>query len=79
MGNLKPSATYIYERANGITYSREVGSLERKPIGWDYTVGQQAADELWRDIRVQALTNPALQKALDNAIMLYRLIKDTTE
>jgi len=38
MGQLKPDATYIYERADGVTYAREFGALpnERFPIGWDY-------------------------------------------
>lgn len=38
MGSLKPDATYIYERANGITYAREFGSAPstRVAIGYDY-------------------------------------------
>jgi len=37
MGTLKPGATYIYERANGVTYARESGAdpMTRTPIGWD--------------------------------------------
>lgn len=33
-------------------------------------------DKLWGDIRREAKTNPALQTALDRAIMIYRLSKD---
>jgi len=33
-------------------------------------------DKLWGAIRREAQTNPALQKALDRAIMIYRLSKD---
>ncbi len=76
MGTLKPGATYIYERAGGITYAREFGSKERKAIGWDYSVGEAAMDEMWKDIRFQAHSNPSLQKALDRAIMIYKLSKD---
>ena len=76
MGNLKPGATYIYERADGITYAREFGSTERKAIGWDYNVGEAAIEEMWRDIRLHAHTNPALQKVLDRAIMIYKLSKE---
>lgn len=38
MGQLKPGATYIYERADGVTYAREFGAdpSERFPIGWDW-------------------------------------------
>ncbi len=79
MGNLKPGITYIYERANGITYSREFGSSERTAIGWDYSVGEAAIEEMWKDIRLHAHTNPALQKALDRAIMIYKLGKDKVE
>ena len=32
--------------------------------------------KLWGDIRQEAKTNPALQTALDRAIMIYRLTKD---
>lgn len=76
MGTLKPGATYVYERADGITYAREFGSKERKAIGWDYSVGEAAMDEMWKDIRFQAHSNPSLQKALDRAIMIYKLSKD---
>jgi hypothetical protein len=39
MGNLKPGATYIYEKADGITYAREFGALTqcyKFEIGRDY-------------------------------------------
>lgn len=76
MGTLKPGVSYIYEHADGITYAREFGSTDRCAIGWDYKVGQQVLDDMWADIRRHAYTNPALQKALDHAIMIYRLSKD---
>jgi len=112
MGNLKPGATYIYEKANGVTYAREFGSdpSTREAIGWDYeqSMDQQAFEnsiqpyvnkgnnwqpdsrtsdgrplhdhmmesKMWGEIRRMAPTNPALQKALDRAIMIYRLSKD---
>ena len=79
MGNLKPGSTYIYEKADGITYAREFGSTDRQAIGWDYSVGQQVADDMWRDIRFHALTNPTLQKALDRVIMIYKLSKEKVE
>lgn len=76
MGTLKPGATYVYERAGGITYARESGSTVRTPIGWDYTAKYVDELRLWQDIRDCAKTNPALQKVLDNAIMIYKLSKD---
>jgi hypothetical protein len=85
MGTLKPGATYIYEKADGVTYAREFGSSERREIGWDYDSrtedGRPLHDhilesKLWGEIRREAKTNPALQHALDRAIMIYRLSKD---
>lgn len=74
MGTLKPGATYIYERDKGTTYAREFGSSEKRVIGMDYPVTDAVN---WHDVMVVAKTNPALQKALDRAIMLYKLSKET--
>lgn len=86
MGNLKPGATYIYERNGDEIYAREAGSTERHMIGYNYkptdktmptfthTEIQEA--KLWGDIRRASKTNPSLQKALDRAIIIYRLSKD---
>jgi hypothetical protein len=89
MGNLKPGATYIYERNGGEIYSREMGSTERTLIGYQYENKVDPRtndgrplhehimeDKMWGEIRRMAPTNPALQKALDRAIMIYRLSKD---
>jgi hypothetical protein len=94
MGNLKPGATYIYERNGRTVYAREAGAhpSTRKEIGWDYSKDDPSFDprtadgrplhdhmmdsKLWGEIRRAAPTNPALQKALDRAIMIYRLSKD---
>lgn len=79
MGNLKPGATYIYERADGVTYAREFGETERTVIGWDYAAQEKMNSideiELWKEIRQAAKTNPVLQKELDRVIMLYHLSK----
>jgi hypothetical protein len=88
MGTLKPGATYIYERADGVTYAREFGKTDRHPVGWEFdprtSDGRPLHDhlmdsKLWGEIRRAAPTNPALQKALDRAIMIYRLSKDNPE
>jgi len=85
MGTLTPGATYIYERADGVTYAREFGKTERKEIGWDYdartTDGRPLHDhimesKLWGEIRREAETNPSLQEALDRVKVLYYLIKE---
>lgn len=76
MGSLKPDTTYIYERANGITYAREFGSTERRIIGYDADALINPANDLLRDIVKESATNPTLQKALERVIMIYRLSKD---
>ena len=85
MESLKPDTKYIYEKADGVTYAREFGKTERKAIGWDHDPRTNDGrplhdhileDKMWGEIRRMAPTNPALQKALDRAIMIYRLSKD---
>jgi hypothetical protein len=91
MGSLKPGATYIYERNGDEVYAREFGETERKLIGYKYEMEDKPdprtndgrplhehlmESKMWGEIRRMAPTNPALQKALDRAIMIYRLSKD---
>jgi len=85
MGTLKPGATYIYERNDGIVYAREFGKTERKEIGRSYDPRTNDGrplhdhimeDKMWNEIRQSAKTNPALQEALDRVRVLYELSKD---
>jgi hypothetical protein len=87
MGSLKPGATYIYERTGDEIYARETGKTEKMLVGYDHTLDPRTSDgrplrehiledKMWGEIRRAAKTNPALQKALDRAIMIYRLSKD---
>jgi len=85
MGQLKPGATYIYERHNDTVYAREFGdeSNTRVVVGWDYDPkkpgdGREMYLEsqeriLWKQIREAAKTNIALQTAIDNVKILYHL------
>jgi hypothetical protein len=82
MGTLTPGATYIYERNGDTVFRRESGSLEREVVGYDYRTSDGRPlndhimeDKLWGNIRRAACTNPALQDALDRAIMIYNLSK----
>lgn len=89
MGSLTPGATYIYEKAEGVTYAREFGAdpKDRFPIGWDYqpkasvnkvsTIFGAPAAEVMTYINMleAAKTNPALQEALERAKVLYHLSK----
>ena len=78
MGSLKPDATYIYEKANGITYAREFGAPhnDRFEIGRDYQRFLKDELRLWEDIVREGRTNQALQAALDRAKLVYHLSKD---
>ena len=78
MGTLTPGATYIYEKADGITYARESGAPhnERVEIGRDYQRYLQDELRLWEDIVRAGRTNQALQAALDRVKILYHLSKD---
>ena len=82
MGQLKPGATYIYERNGDTVFRREFGATDREVVGYDARTNdrRQLADhiqeeKLWGQIRQAARTNPALQDALERAIMIYQLSK----
>ena len=78
MGNLKPDATYIYEKTDGITYAREFGAPhnERLEIGRDYQRFLKDELRLWEEIVRAGRTNQALQEALNRVKILYHLSKD---
>ena len=78
MGTLTPGAKYIYEKADGITYAREVGAPhnDRFEIGRDYERFLKDELQLWEDIVRAGRTNEALQAALDRAKIVYHLSKD---
>lgn len=86
MGGLKPGATLIYERVGDEVYAREFGATDRVLVGYDQKYDPRTPDgrplrehiledKLWGNIRRAARTNPALQDALDRAIMIYQLSK----
>lgn len=87
MGQLKPGATYVYERADGVTYAREFGAdpSTRQEIGYSYDPrtsdgrplhDHMMDDKLWGDIRRAAKDNPTLQEALERAKIIYYLNKE---
>lgn len=91
MGNLKPGATYIYERNGEEVYAREFGETDRTLIGYRYEMEDKIdprtgdgrpliehirEDKLWGEIRRAAKTNTALHEALEHAILIYHLSKD---
>ena len=82
MGQLTPGATYVYERVGDTVFRRESGATDREVVGYDHRTPDGRPlhehlqeDKLWGAIRRAAPTNPALQDALDRAIMIYNLSK----
>ena len=84
MGQLKPAVTLIYERDGDTVYQREAGAdpATRTEVGHEYDCrtsdGRPLREQikeakLWGDIHRAAPTNPALQDALERAIMIYHL------
>jgi len=83
MGNLKPGATYIYERNGDTVFRREAGQTEREVVGYDHRTSDGRPlhdhlmeDKLWGDIRRAAKTNVTLQAELERVIILYHLINE---
>ena len=85
-GRLTPGASYIYERADGVVYARQIGDPpdQRFEIGRDYdprtSDGRPLHDhimdsKLWGEIHRAAETNTALQDALDRVKVIYELSK----
>jgi hypothetical protein len=88
MGRLKPGATYVYEKANGITYAREAGAHpgDRFEVGRDWnnekaTVLGMPLEEVsvLVDMVREAEHNPSLQAALEHARIVYELSRDHSD
>jgi hypothetical protein len=87
MGQLKPGATYIYERNGDEVYAREFGETDRTLIGYDYKSDPRTSDgrplrdhvledKLWGEIRRRARTHPGLAEELERVIIFYRLLEE---
>jgi hypothetical protein len=80
MGRLKPGATYIYESPDGgeTTYAREMGApLEsRIMIGQSWLAKEQIEQRVWTDIYKHRNRNTALQHAVEECIIIYKLSED---
>ena len=81
MGSLKPGATYVYERNDGVVYAREAGKdpdtrfVVGYESGQDYDTVQR--DKInWHRLLEASKNNKALADALDRVIMIYELSKE---
>jgi len=77
MGNLVPGGTYIYESPDGglTTYAREIGALpeSRVMIGQSWLAKEQIEQRMWTDIYKHRNRNNALQHAVEECIIIYKL------
>ena len=78
MGNLVPGATYIYESPDGglTTYARLEGTTERVMIGQSWQAKELVEQRLWTEIYAKRNTNPALQHAVEECIIIYKLSEE---
>ena len=80
MGNLKPGATYVYESPDGgeTTYAREIGAPpeSRVMIGQSRLAKEQIEQRMWTDIYKHRNQNTALQHAVEECIIIYKLSED---
>jgi hypothetical protein len=82
MGSLTPNASLVYEHVDGITFARERGApvSSRVEVGRTYDRmkldEQLKDDQLWGNIRRAAVTNPALQEAIERVKITYYLTED---
>ena len=83
MGRLRPGAEFDYRKIEDMTIAFDKETGERIIVGYDYsrdykTVRDNMKDnKFWDDLRREAKTNVALQHALDRAILIYKLSKDS--
>jgi hypothetical protein len=82
MGTLIQDTKYIYESPDGghTVYARLPGSTERNLIGISLTKQKFLEDakqkDIWIDILKESENNPALQKAIENVMLLYKISKN---
>ena len=80
MGQLKPGATYIYERVGDAVYAREAGTSDRSLVGETYKarskMDQILEDKLWGEIRRKAKSHPGLAAELERVIIFYKLLEE---
>jgi hypothetical protein len=78
MGTLNPGVTYVYEKADGITYARESGSpiSSRVEIGRDYDVTLREEKILWGSIIEASRNDAVLHEAMERVKVLYYLSKN---
>ena len=78
MGRLKPGATYVYERVDGVVYAREQGQPAdtRIEIGGTSIIEALEKEQEWAQIYKNRKSSVALEKAVEETIIIYKLSGD---
>ena len=76
MGRLKPGATYVYERVDGVVYAREQGQPADTRIEIGGTSIIEALEQEWAQIYKDRKSSVALEKAVEETIIIYKLSGD---
>lgn len=78
VSRFKPGVSYVYEKADGVTYAREQGAPPntRFEIGRDYDRVLRDEQNLWKEIVRESRNNITLQEAMERVKVLYYLSKN---
>lgn len=78
MGSLTPGATLVYERVDDRIYSREMGQVKRRLVGWTHdhsAVAQEYRSEI-NNVLQMCETDSAMRELLEQLFVLYNLKKN---
>lgn len=80
MGNLKPGATYVYERVDNRIYAREFGGSERVLVGYEpgtaYSTERKRLLSEMNEVLIMCETDPIMNNLLDQLFVMYNLKKN---
>ncbi len=79
MGQLKPGATYIYERDGNRIYAREFGSTQRQIVGYDSNIQETRERRYYmnhiNEVLLMCESDLAMRELLEQLFVLYNLKK----
>jgi len=79
MGQLKPGATYIYERDGNRIYAREFGSTQRQVVGYDSNIQETRERRYYmnhiNEVLLMCESDLAMRELLEQLFVLYNLKK----
>ena len=80
MGQLKPGATYVYERVGHNIYAREFGNNQRTLVGYETNTAfsserQRLLSEM-NEVLIMCETDPIMKNLLEQLFLMYNLKKN---